>query len=126
MGIIAISSVSHTPMRIVKTETRVARIPRVLVEKPVTTLSMVKMAIKFSPCMELDRDLAVGCNVSLLSSNMATLKFFIKLRAPVSIVFKPFLFSQSFFKLLKPANNFLKKVSPLLPQFFIYFFLIRF
>ena len=50
VGIIAILSMSYITTCIVKTYTSVAKIPRVLVENPITTLSVVKIAIKFSPC----------------------------------------------------------------------------
>ena len=50
VGIIAILSMSYIAMRIVKTETSMAKIPRVLVENQIITLSVVKIAIKFSPC----------------------------------------------------------------------------
>ena len=43
VGIIAILSMSYITRRIVK-------IPRVPVENQITTLSVVKIAIKFSPC----------------------------------------------------------------------------
>ena len=48
-GIIAILSMSYITTRIVKTYTSVAKIPRVPVENQITTLSVVKIAIKFSP-----------------------------------------------------------------------------
>ena len=51
VGIIAILSMSYITTRIVKTKISVAKIPRVLVENQITTLSVVKIAIKFSPCM---------------------------------------------------------------------------
>ena len=50
VGIIAILSMSYITTRIVKTQTSVAKIPRVLVGNQITTLSVVKIAIKFSPC----------------------------------------------------------------------------
>ena len=50
VGIIAILSMSYITTRIVKTQTSVAKIPRVLVKNQITTLSVVKIAIKFSPC----------------------------------------------------------------------------
>ena len=50
VGIIAIPSMSYITTRIVKTSTSVAKIPRVPVENQITTLSVVKIAIKFSPC----------------------------------------------------------------------------
>ena len=50
VGIIAILSMSHIPIRIVKTLTSVAKIPRVPVEHQISTLSVVKIPIKFSPC----------------------------------------------------------------------------
>ena len=46
VGIIDIYSVSHIPVRIVITETSDAKIPRVLVEYQITTLSTIKIAIK--------------------------------------------------------------------------------
>ena len=48
--IIAILSMSYITTRIVKTSTSVAKIPRLPVENQITTLSVVKIAIKFSPC----------------------------------------------------------------------------
>ena len=50
VGIIAILNMSYITTRIVKTYTSVAKIPRVPVENQITTLSVVKIAIKFSPC----------------------------------------------------------------------------
>ena len=50
VGIIAILSMSYITTRIVKTKTSVPKIPRVPVENQITTLSMVKIDIKFSPC----------------------------------------------------------------------------
>ena len=50
VGIFAILSTSYITTRIVKTETSVAKIPRVPVENQITTLSVVKIAVKFSPC----------------------------------------------------------------------------
>ena len=50
MGIIAILSMSYITTRIVKTYTSVAKISRVPVEYQITTLSVVKIAIKFSLC----------------------------------------------------------------------------
>ena len=41
---------SHIPTRVVKTETSVAKIPKAHAENQITTLSMVKIAIKFFPC----------------------------------------------------------------------------
>ena len=51
VGIIVILSMSYITTRIVKTQTSVAKIPRVPVENQITTLSVVKIAIKFSSCM---------------------------------------------------------------------------
>ena len=51
VAIIAILSMSYIATRIVKTYTSVAKIPRVPVENQITTLRVVKIAIKFSPCM---------------------------------------------------------------------------
>ena len=48
--VIAILSTSYITTRIVKTYTSVAKIPRVPVESQITTLSVVKIAIKFSQC----------------------------------------------------------------------------
>ena len=48
--IIAILSMSYITTRIVKTQKSVAKIPRVPVENEITTLGVVKIAIKFSPC----------------------------------------------------------------------------
>ena len=50
VGIIAILSMLYITTRIVKTYTSVAKIPRVPVENQITTLSVVKIAIKFCPC----------------------------------------------------------------------------
>ena len=50
VGIIAILGISFITTCIVKTWTSVAKIPRVPVENQITTLSVVKIAIKFSPC----------------------------------------------------------------------------
>ena len=50
VGIIAILNMTFITTRIVKTWTSVAKIPRVPVENQITTLSVVKIAIKFSPC----------------------------------------------------------------------------
>ena len=50
VGIIAILSTSYITTRIVKTYTSVAKIPRMPVENQITTLRVVKIAIKFSPC----------------------------------------------------------------------------
>ena len=50
VGIIIILSISYITTRIVKTWTSVAKIPRVPVENQITTLSVVKIAIRFSPC----------------------------------------------------------------------------
>ena len=50
VGIIAILSMLYITTRIVKTLTSVAKIPRVPVENQITTLSVVKIAIEFSPC----------------------------------------------------------------------------
>ena len=52
--IIAILSMLFITTRMVKTWTSVAKISRVLVENQVTTLSVVKIAIKFSPCRETE------------------------------------------------------------------------
>ena len=51
--IIAILSMSYITTHIVKTETSVAKIPSLLVENQITTVSVVKIAIKFSPCKYL-------------------------------------------------------------------------
>ena len=51
VGIIAIFSISYITTRIVKTSL-VAKIPRLLVENLITTLSVIKTTIKFSPCMK--------------------------------------------------------------------------
>ena len=48
VGIIAILSMSYITTRKVK----MAKIPRVPVENQITTLSMVKIAIKFYPCVK--------------------------------------------------------------------------
>ena len=50
VGIIAILSMSYINTRIVKTQKSVAKIPRVPVENQITTVSVVKIAIIFSPC----------------------------------------------------------------------------
>ena len=52
VGIIAILSMSYMTTRIVKIQTSVAKIPRVPVENQITTPSVVKFAIKFSPCIK--------------------------------------------------------------------------
>ena len=49
--IFAILSMSYISTRIVKTWTSVAKISRVPVGNQITTLRVVKIAIKFSPCM---------------------------------------------------------------------------
>ena len=49
VGIIAILNMSYIATRIVKTSTSVTKIPRVPVENQITTLSVVKISIKFSP-----------------------------------------------------------------------------
>ena len=48
--IIATLSMSYITTRIIKTQTSVAKIPRVSVKNQITTLSVVKIDIKFSPC----------------------------------------------------------------------------
>ena len=48
--IIAILSMSYITTHIVTTWTSVAKIPREHVENQITTLSVVRIAIKFSPC----------------------------------------------------------------------------
>ena len=53
VGIIAILQISYITTRIVKTYTSVAKIPRVPVENQITTLSVVKIAIKFSSCTNI-------------------------------------------------------------------------
>ena len=50
VGIIAILSMSYITTRRVKTETSLAKISRVPGENQITTLRVVKIAIKFSPC----------------------------------------------------------------------------
>ena len=50
VGIIVIHSMSYITTRIVKTHTSMAKILRVPVENQITTLGVVKIAIKFSPC----------------------------------------------------------------------------
>ena len=50
VGFIVILSMSYITTRIVKTYTSVAEISRMPVENQITTLSVVKIAIKFSPC----------------------------------------------------------------------------
>ena len=50
VAIIAILSMSYITTRIVKTWTSVEKIPRGPVENQITTLGVVKIAIKFSPC----------------------------------------------------------------------------
>ena len=52
VGIIAILNMLYITTRVVKTLTSVAKIPRVPVENQITTLSVVKIAIKFSPCRQ--------------------------------------------------------------------------
>ena len=55
VGIIAILSMSYITRHIVKIQTSVAKIPRVLLENQITTLSVVKIATKFSPCTRRQR-----------------------------------------------------------------------
>ena len=55
VGFIAILSMSYITTRIVKAQTSVAKIPRVPVENQFTTLSVVKIAIKFSPCALMEK-----------------------------------------------------------------------
>ena len=50
VGITAILSMSYITIHIVKVWTSVAKILRVSIENQLTTLSVVKIAIKFSPC----------------------------------------------------------------------------
>ena len=50
VGIIAIFSMSHIPTRIVITYISVPKTPKVPVENQITTLSVIKIAIKFSAC----------------------------------------------------------------------------
>ena len=50
VGIIAIPSMLYITTRIVKTQTSVAKIPRVPVENQITTLSVITIAIQVSPC----------------------------------------------------------------------------
>ena len=50
VGIISTLSMSYITTRIVKTYTNVAKVPRVPVENQITTLSVAKIAMKFSPC----------------------------------------------------------------------------
>ena len=52
VGIIAILSMSYITTRIIKTYTSVAKIPRVPAENQFTTINLVKITIKFSPCNE--------------------------------------------------------------------------
>ena len=52
MGIIPILSMSYITTRIVKRQTNVAKIPRVPIENQIITLIVIKIAIKFSPCMK--------------------------------------------------------------------------
>ena len=49
--ITALLSMSYITTRIVKTQTSVAKIPRVPVENQITTLSVVKIPTKFSLCI---------------------------------------------------------------------------
>ena len=60
VGIFAILSISYITTRIVKTQISVAKIPRVPVENQITTLSIVKIAINFSPCGKKKR-FTTGC-----------------------------------------------------------------
>ena len=55
VGIIAILSMSYITTRVVKTQKCVVKITRVPVENEITTLSVVKIAIKFSPCILVGR-----------------------------------------------------------------------
>ena len=52
VGIIAILNMSYITTRIVKTYTSVAKIPRVPVENQITSLTVVKITIKFFPCKD--------------------------------------------------------------------------
>ena len=54
-GQAAILSISYITTCIVKTYTSVAKIPRVPVENQITTLGVVKIAIKFSPCSRREK-----------------------------------------------------------------------
>ena len=67
MGIIAVLSMSYITTRIVKTQTSVAKIPRVPVENQIITLSVVKIAIKFSPCRNVQQHLIILIIVYSLS-----------------------------------------------------------
>ena len=60
LGIIAILSMSYIITRIVKILTSVAKISRVPVEYQITTLSVVRIAIKFSPCMIFQGTYIIG------------------------------------------------------------------
>ena len=50
VGIISILSMSYITTRVVKTSTSMAKISRAPVENQITTLSVVKITIKFFPC----------------------------------------------------------------------------
>ena len=87
VGIIAILSMSYIT-------TSVAKIPRVSVENQITILSVVKIAIKFSPCIYWEKP---------------------ELLFPQPNIFHLFLFFQSFlnentnFKYLASTSNYLEK-----------------
>ena len=68
VGIIAILSMSYIITRIVKKYTSVAKIPRAPVENHITTLSVVKVAIKFSSC-------GTALPTSRLSTSIKYLRF---------------------------------------------------
>ena len=56
---------SYITTRIVKTQTNVAKMPRLPVENQIITLSVVKIAIKFSPCkvfFSKQLSLMIECN----------------------------------------------------------------
>ena len=76
VGIIAILSMSYITTRIVKTYTSVAKILRVPVENQITTPSVVKIAIKFSPWRELVVSLILMWKVGYITY------FFMKRKLP--------------------------------------------
>ena len=66
VGIFAILSMSYITTRIVKTQTSVVKIPKVPVENQITALSVVKIAIKCSPCTILSAPTLQAFDTSIL------------------------------------------------------------
>ena len=62
---------SHINTRIVKTLTSMAKISRVPVENQITTLSVVKITIKFSPCIvEGNFSEILVCDISPIAESL--------------------------------------------------------